>query len=333
MLTLGIHCGGVWWPVDCYQAAEESGFDYIWTSEHIVFHRPILDVVPVMAGIALSTKRVRIGCAAIIASLRNPTILAKELTTVDIMSGGRLTVVAGVGGDYPKELEACGVSMRDRGQRMTETLEIMRRYWSGEHFSYHGRIFQLEDVWMQPRPVQPEGPPVWLAGRADAAMERAARLGDGFMPYLYTAMRCREAFDGLRAKAHHLGLSFRPGFTWATHVYVSMQATTERARELAFQDLSWRYGDSFIPYIDKYCIYGTPDDCARQLMEFVDAGVEHLSIAMIHEDSFSTNQAPSLSSSRGILRTIEHYATELVPVLKQAASSRMVPRQERARRP
>jgi probable F420-dependent oxidoreductase len=319
MATVGIHCGGVWWPAEHYQAAESLGFDYLWTSEHIVFHRPILDVVPVMAGMATVTRRIRIGCAAILAPLRNPTILAKELATVDIMSGGRLTVVAGIGGDYPKELEACGIPMSERGSRMTEMLEVMRKYWSGEHFSYSGRQFQLDDVWMDPKPVQPGGPPVWLAGRADAAMERAARLGDGFMPYMYTAERCRLAFDGLRSKASALGLEFRPNFAWAAHVYVSMHDTAERARELARRDLRWRYGESFAPFVDKYCIYGTPDECVAKLREFVDAGVEHLSIAMIHEDSSSTDTAPAAKGSSLILRNLERYARELLPALQKPA--------------
>jgi probable F420-dependent oxidoreductase len=316
MVTVGIHCGGVWWPLEYYQAAEDLGFDYIWTSEHIVFHRPILDVIPVMAGMATATKRVRIGCAAILAPLRNPTILAKELATIDLMSGGRLTVVAGIGGDYPKELEACGIRMSERGGRMTEMLEVMHRYWSGEHFSYQGNFFQLDDVWMDPRPVQPGGPPVWLGGRVDAAMERAARLGDGFMPYMYTAERCRLSFDGLRSKAASLGIEFRPNFTWAAHVYVSMHDTTEKARELAMRDLRWRYGETFAPFVDKYCVYGTRDECVAKLHEFVDAGVEHLSIAMIHEESSSTETAPTAKASSLIMRNLERYAIEILPAVK-----------------
>ena len=122
-----------------FQAVEELGFDAIWTGEHIVFHRPILDAVPLLAGIAAITRRIRIGPAAIMVTLRHPTMLAKELATLDVISGGRLIVVAGVGGDFPKEFEAAGIPMARRGRRTSETIEIMRRYWTEERFSYAGR--------------------------------------------------------------------------------------------------------------------------------------------------------------------------------------------------
>ena len=166
MAKVGITCGGVWWPTEYFQAAEELEFDAIWTGEHIVFHRPILDAVPVLAGIAAVTKRILLGPAAILTPLRHPTMLAKELATLDIISGGRLIVVAGVGGDFPKEFEAAGVPMAGRGRRTTETIEIMRKYWTEETFSYEGSVFQLEDVWLTPKPVQAGGPPIWLAGRS-----------------------------------------------------------------------------------------------------------------------------------------------------------------------
>jgi probable F420-dependent oxidoreductase len=212
MTKVGVTCGGVWWPTECFRAVEELGFDSLWTGEHIVFHRPILDCVPVLAGMAVATKEITIGAAAIMVTLRHPTILAKELATVDRMSGGRLVVVAGVGGDFPKEFEACGVPMERRGRRTTETIEIMRRYWTEERLSYEGEIYRLDDVWMDPKPTQSGGPPIWLAGRSSAAISRAARLGDGYMPYMYSAARCRDAFQEVRDKAVELGLELRDPF-------------------------------------------------------------------------------------------------------------------------
>ena len=93
---------------------------------------------------ACATERIAIGPAATIAPLRHPTLLAKEFTGVDRISGGRLILTLGVGGDNPKEFEAAGVPLERRGRRTAETLEILRRYFSGEPFSYEGEIFQLE---------------------------------------------------------------------------------------------------------------------------------------------------------------------------------------------
>lgn len=314
-MEVGVTCGGVWWPRECYEAIEELGFDALWTGEHIVFHRPILDAMPLLSAIAAITKRIRIGPAAIMVTLRHPTMLAKELATLDILSGGRLILVAGVGGDFPKEFEAAGIPMERRGRRTSEIIEIMRRYWTEERFSYEGEIFQLDDVWMTPKPVQPGGPSIWLAGRSSGAIARAARLGDGYMPYMYTPQRCREAFDEVRAKASESGRPLRDGFVWSAFVYVSMHDDAETARELAIRDLSWRYGKDFSPWIDKYCVHGTPDVCIERLQAFATAGVDHLALGMIHEESVALDTAPSLDASRVTLATIERFGRELLPAL------------------
>lgn len=320
-MEVGVTCGGVWWPDECFHAIEDVGFDTLWTGEHIVFHRPILDAIPLLAGVAGITKRVRIGPAAIMLPLRHPTMLAKELATLDIIAGGRLVVVAGVGGDFPKEFEAAGIPMERRGKRTSEMIEIMRRYWTEDRFSYDGEIFKLDDVWMTPKPIQPEGPPLWLAGRSDAAIARAARLGDGYMPYMYTADRCKAAFDQVRAKAEEKGRPLRDGFVQSAFVYVSMHDDEQRARELAIKDLSWRYGKDFEPWIDKYCVHGTPETCVERLREFAGAGVEHLAMGMIHEQSVALDTAPSLEASNVTLATIERYGQELVPALRSASVS------------
>ncbi len=316
MTKVGLTCGGVWWPAECFQAVEELGFDSLWTGEHIVFHRPILDAVPVLAGIAAITKRIAIGPAAIMITLRHPTMLAKELSTLDRMSVGRLIVVAGTGGDFPKEFEACGVPMERRGRRAAETIEIMRKYWTEERFSYEGEIFHLEDVWMTPKPVQKGGPPIWLAGRSASAIARAARLGDGYMPYMYTASRCRDAFMEVRAAAAEQGIELPPNFAWSAFVYVCMDDSIERARELGIRDLSWRYGKDFTPWIDKYCVYGDPETCASRLREFVDAGVEHLALGMIHGESVARETTPTDAAAARTLETIERFASELLPAVR-----------------
>jgi probable F420-dependent oxidoreductase len=321
MTKVGVTCGGVWWPAECFQAVEELGFDSVWTGEHIVFHRPILDAVPVLAGVAAITKRIAIGPAAIMVTLRHPTILAKELATLDRMSDGRLIVVAGAGGDFPKEFEACGVPMERRGRRMSETIEIMRKYWTEERFSYDGEIFQLEDVWMTPKPLQKGGPPIWLAGRSAPAIARAARLGDGYMPYMYTAHRCRDAFTEVRAFAAEQGIELSDNFVWSAFVYVCMDESTERARELGIRDLSWRYGKDFTPWIDKYCVYGDPETCASRLREFVDAGVEHLALGMIHEESVALETTPTGAAAARTLEMIERFASELLPAVRSDDSA------------
>lgn len=305
-MKVGITCGGVWWKHETFHEAERLGFDSIWTGEHIVFHRPILDAVPVIAGLAALTKRVEIGPAAIMVPLRHPTILAKELASIDIMSDGRLIITAGVGGDYPKEFEACGVPHRQRGRRTTEMIEIMRKYWTEDRFSYDGRVFQLEDVWMEPKPVSPGGPRIWMAGRSEAAIERAARLGDGYMPYMFTPEQCAESMRRIREASERLEQPLRPNFELSAFIYVSIQDDPAYARRLAVEDLGWRYNQPFDRLVEKYCVYGTLEQVAEGLHAFLDAGVNHLVLAIVHEDGRAHE-------------TVLQYGEELLPRLRQTA--------------
>lgn len=307
MIAVGITCGGVWWELETFREAERLGFDSIWTGEHIVFHRPILDAVPVTAGLAAVTERVDIGPAAIMVPLRHPTLLAKELASIDIMSGGRLIITAGVGGDYPKEFEACGVPHRQRGKRTTEMIEVMRKYWTEDRFSYHGEIFQLDNVWMEPKPVSPGGPRIWMAGRSDAAIERAARLGDGYMPYMFTPEHCADSMRRIREASERLEQPLRPGFTLSAFIYVSMHEDADYARRLAVEDLGWRYNQPFDRIVDKYCVYGDTEQVLDGLHAFAEAGVTHFVLAPVHEEGRDHE-------------TVVRYGEELLPRMREFAA-------------
>ncbi|MCD6727402.1 MAG: LLM class flavin-dependent oxidoreductase [Solirubrobacteraceae bacterium] len=283
MTQIGLTCGGVWWEPDLFQEIERLGFDSIWTGEHIVFHRPILDAISVVAGLAAVTERVEIGPAAIMVPLRHPTLLAKELASIDIMSNGRLIVTAGVGGEYPKEFEACGVPHPRRGRRTTEMVEIMRKYWTEERFSYHGELLKLDNVWMEPKPVSPGGPRIWMAGRSNAAIERAVRHGDGYMPYMFTPEQCADSMRRIRETSERLEQPLRPNFTLSAFIYTSLHDDREYARRLAVEDLGWRYNQPFDRLVDKYCVYGTAEQVNEQLQAFVDAGVTHFVLAPVQE--------------------------------------------------
>ena len=134
---------------------KRCGYDGFFTGEHIVYHRPILDAVTILNYAAAITSRIKLGPATLLLPLRHPTIVAKEFSCLDVLSGGRALLTVGVGGDYPREFHGCGVPIKERGRRATEGLEIIRNYWTGERFDYDGKIFQLKDVDMLPKPVQP----------------------------------------------------------------------------------------------------------------------------------------------------------------------------------
>jgi probable F420-dependent oxidoreductase len=294
------------WPMPLEQAqrAEELGFDSLWISEHMLFFVPTFDAITVLAAFAARTQRILLGSAVLLLPLRHPTVVAKEVASLDIISNGRIILGVGVGGEFPREFVACGVPVKERGRRTDEAIEVMRRLWSESGVNHEGRFFRLEDANMQPKPIQKPGPPIWIAGRSEAAIKRAARMGDGYMPYLFSPERYRDSLEKLSAFAQQQGrdpTSIEPGM----YQFICVADTYEEARQRAVQDLSIRYNQPFDRIVDRYCVLGTPDQCAERLGEYVEAGVRHLILVPI-------------SSSRGLDADLETYAREVVPTVRAA---------------
>lgn len=161
--------------------AEGSGVDSIWLTDRVVSDRLNVEPVVALSFIAARTSRMLIGTSVLALPLRQPTILAKEIATLDFLSGGRVLPAIGLGTEDEREYEAAGVARSDRAARTDEMVEVMRLLWSGEPVTYRGRFYSLTDVVAQPRPVRPELPPIWVGGRSMAALRRVARLGDGWL--------------------------------------------------------------------------------------------------------------------------------------------------------
>jgi probable F420-dependent oxidoreductase len=175
--------------------AERSGVDSIWLTDRIVAERLNVEPVVALAFVAARTKRMLVGTSVLALPLRQPTILAKEIATLDFLSAGRMLPAIGLGTEDEREYEAAGVARADRGARTDEMVEVMRLLWSGEPVTYRGRFYSLTNVTVQPRPVRPELPPIWVGGRSMPALKRVARLGDGWLASQVTP---DEVFAGKR---------------------------------------------------------------------------------------------------------------------------------------
>ena len=280
-LQVGFHIDGDVWEPEQIKALEDHGFDLMTTGEHILFFRPILDTVTVLAYAAAVTTRIKLVPSTLILPLRHPVMMAKELISIDVLSKGRLIASVGIGGDYPREFEALGVPMSERGLRANEGIEIMKALWSGKTFDYDGKIFQLKDADMQPGPVQKGGPPLWVCGRSDPAMKRAAKYGDGWQPYMYTASQVAESVDKVMGFADDIGRDLPPDFAFTTFMYVSMHDDVEEARNRAIEQLSYRFNMPFEKIVDKYCAYGPNDRIISELKTYVDAGTNNLIVALV----------------------------------------------------
>jgi probable F420-dependent oxidoreductase len=279
---------------------EELGFDSAWTSEHIFFYFPTFDALTSLAAMAARTERIRLGTAVLLLPLRPAALAAKEIASVDIMSGGRVTVGIGVGGEYPKEFEAVGVPVKERGARTDEALRVLKLLYTQDNVNFDGRFTKLDGVTLQPKPAQPGGPPLWIAGRSEAAMRRAGRFGDGYFPYLFAPDRFRDGLAKAREYAEKAGRD-PSAITGAIYQFVSLADTYEEGKKAAIEDLSRRYNQPFEKIVDRYVVMGNADDCAHRLADFAEAGVEHFVLV------------PIIRTFTDFMPAVEAYARNVVP--------------------
>jgi alkanesulfonate monooxygenase SsuD/methylene tetrahydromethanopterin reductase-like flavin-dependent oxidoreductase (luciferase family) len=303
---VGVSCGDEFWGLDVFGAAERLGFDGLFAGERMIVHRPSWDVVTMCTAIACATERITVGAAAAVAPFRHPTVLAKELTGLDRISGGRLVVGVAAGGDDPVEFEAAGAAVETRQRWTTETVEILKRYFSGARFDYDGKLFSLRGVRMNPPPARPGGPPGWIAGRGTRSQRRAARVGDGFLPYLVTPKQCARLFGEVRELAGELGRELGPGYAFGAYLHLALGEDGAEARRRADEHLAWRYSDPRFAgeLAGRYPVAGDADGCAERLSHYADAGCTHAVLFLIRRQD-----EPPLAG-------LEHVADELLPRLR-----------------
>jgi len=242
------------------QAAEGLGYDSIWAGDHISYRNPILDIVVALSTFAAATERITVGAGIVLLPLRHPSVVAKEFASLDHVSGGRVILGVGVGGESAKDFEAVGVDPRERGARTDEAMRALRELFRGRA-SFSGRFFFFEDVEIQPGPARPGGPPLWVGGRSRAAIRRAATLGDGWIPIWVSVERFKE---GIAQLPEHVV----PAVTLPAHV---------GDKRHLYEHLRQRYAGDFTEHVvDRYCVAGTPEECAARVGEYVDAGAQHI---------------------------------------------------------
>src|ERR1700751_2201217 len=194
------------------ELVDRAGYDSLWVGDHISFPLSIFDPLLRLAKAAVVSRRLQLGTAVYLLPLRHPTPVAKQVSTLDHLTEGRFVFGVGVGGEFPKEYEACGVPIAERGARLSESLTVLRKLWSGEPASHAGRFFQFEGGMMQPPSRQVGGPLIWCGGRSDAAMRRIGGLADGWMSYVVTPDMFRQGLEKIGAAADATGRSFDRGF-------------------------------------------------------------------------------------------------------------------------
>jgi probable F420-dependent oxidoreductase len=253
---------------------EALGFESVWCGDHISFNLPLYESLTLLASYASITERIKLGSAVYLLALRPPAVAAKVTATLDALSGGRLIFGVGVGGENPREFAAVGVPHRERGARVSEAIEVVRTLWRDTPASFKGRFTEFAGVSIDPKPVQPGGPPIWIGGRSDAALARAGRQGDGWISYVITPERYGQSLDKIRVAAEAAGRSL-DGFVPAHLTFITTGRDYETARDQWVKRLSLRYAQDFGPLAGRYGVIGTPDQCVEQLERFRAAGCRY----------------------------------------------------------
>lgn len=183
--------------------AEAAGFDTVTTGHHHFQPGIMSDPLTFLAAVAAQTSTVRVGTGIFVLPLHHPLRVAEQVATIDEISGGRISLGVGLGWS-PLEYDTFADGLSQRGARMDEALEILRRAWTEDSFSHNGRFWNFSELGVYPKPIQDPHPPLWVAGVADAAVLRAARLGDAWLcgpvQSQAVAQRCLKVYRAERAR-------------------------------------------------------------------------------------------------------------------------------------
>lgn len=274
-VKIGIGFGG--WPFPTQEpeelwqyvdACEELDIDSLWLSDRIVSE--IMNVEPMIAlsFIAARTKNLKFGTSVLALPLRNPTVLAKEIATLDFLSGGRVLPAVGLGTEDEREFEACGSPKRQRGGRTDEAIEVMKLLWSQDNVTFHGKYYTLNDVTIQPKPVQRDLPPMWIGGRSEAAIQRTARIGDGWLVSQATPDEVADGVARIKVGALEHGNEIEDDHYGVLFSYFIADTPEEAAKQAAPYMLRRR---TDVDYAE-FSAFGTPDHVSKLMGRYIDAG-------------------------------------------------------------
>jgi probable F420-dependent oxidoreductase len=264
--------------VDYGVRVEQLGYDSIWVWDHMLLgvepNFPIIDSLTVLTAIAARTSTIKMGTGILVLPLRNPVALAKQLSSIDQLSQGRL-VMGMASGWYKREFDAMGIPFEKRGKIMDENLEILRRLWTEPSVSGEYSRQTISKAVMYPKPAQPRIP-LLIGGYVDRVLQRAGAVGDGWLTYFYRAEDFKKSWDKIRnfAKEAHKDPD---QLLNASQLPIMVGPSREAVRDDMIEWLNKEW--DFPEHSDctrESAIMGSVDDCIEQLKEHLEAGVQKI---------------------------------------------------------
>ena len=299
----GIAAGNREAAIEAINSLAAWGYDIIWMPDHVAYTGPVSDPLAQLTYFSALQPQLIFGTGVYLLPLRHPVPVAKVVASVDrLMGAGHFIFGIGVGGEFPAEYEACGIPLKERGGRTNESIEIMKRLWTGEPVEHRGKYFSFGSITMLPKPATPGGPPIWIGGRSDAALRRAARLGDGWMPYVITAERFAAGMEFIAREAEMARRSFT-SFGTAAQIFATIADSYEQGVDIASARLSKRYAMDFREATKRYAAVGRPADIAQQLSAYIKAGARDIGVDLVCRRSERSAQ-------------LEQFAKEVIPLVR-----------------
>ncbi|HUY38032.1 MAG TPA: LLM class flavin-dependent oxidoreductase [Candidatus Binataceae bacterium] len=257
------------------ERAEDWGLDSFWLSDHLLAPSPELDVVATLSLIASRTSRMKLGPSVLLLNLRHPLMAAKSFASLDYLSGGRMVMAVGTGSNLA-DYAACGISPDARGKRLDEGIEVLRTVWKDRQASYHGRFFNFDNVTIEPRPAPRANNDfgtmdIWIGGRAESALRRTARLGDGFFASFQTPEEYESSMAKIRAYAVEYG---RANARIESGLILLCRIASSREKALKeMQPMLSAMGRGSEAFLER-SVYGSAEDIAAQMERYIAKGLD-----------------------------------------------------------
>jgi probable F420-dependent oxidoreductase len=306
------------------RALRDGGYDAVWVGQHyLTYPEQFFQTTPLLARLAAEAGDMILGTNLLLLPLQNVVDVAEQYATMDIIANGRL--VLGIGLGYrPEEYAAFGVDRRTRGRRFEEAIRALALLWTEDHASFAGEFYRFSDVSIRPRPLQRPRPPIWIGAAADAAVRRAARLGDAWISTsLTTFSAIKEQVALYRRAREEAGLPAAAEYAKCVELYVA--ETRRRALDESLPYIAAKYRSYYswgmgrnvpgesgetlsLPALaaDRFII-GTPEDCIRECLAHRDVlGVTHLIVRF---------NFPGMAPDH-VLRAIRLFGQEVIPALR-----------------
>ena len=259
----------------------DSGIDHVFTADHVSFHVGAgMDGLINAATLTALDERLRVCVGVYLLALRHPVTVARQLATLSESAPGQLILGIGVGGEDRNEFAMCGVNPATRGRRTDEALAIVQALLTGEPLDHHGEFFSFDRAWIRPRPAEPI--PMVVGGRSDAALQRAARFGDGWLGVWCSPSRFADAACAVNAAAVEAG---RPQPRMhGLQVWVGIDDNAERARARLGRAMQDFYRIPFERF-ERYSPFGSAAAVADFIAAYRDEGCEFFNIMPVAESA------------------------------------------------